>query len=384
MECRCGSRQLRLSMYPSLKGVSVFANEVTNDHSITRFYGHSLTAAIDSTDTLIWAVDRGLRLSAFNKPFREAVKRSTGEYPAEGMDILTVIDGHVDHARAFAKWRGCFERVLLGGKVILEQEMFGDHYECLMTPIRQDDSIVGVSVFCANISDRKDHEIALKDAYRQIGELKLMALRAAMNPHLIFNTLNAIQGYILENDKENAVHYLSDFSRLIRGILHHAIQTHIPLREEIDLLRRYVGLERMRFDYKFDAHITVDSSVKDNVEIPSMIIQPFVENAIVHGLANKDGRGRIDLRVMREGDTLVIEIDDDGVGRKYAMARRRRMNPDHRSLGIELTSERMKLMGAVNPISFDIIDKHQGNKPTGTLVRILLPYRPIGGPHAHL
>src|SRR5690606_5910243 len=157
-----------------------------------------------------------------------------------------------------------------------------------MTPIRQDDSIVGVSVFCANISDRKDHEIALKDAYRQIGELKLMALRAAMNPHLIFNTLNAIQGYILENDKENAVHYLSDFSRLIRGILHHAIQTHIPLREEIDLLRRYVGLERMRFDYKFDAHITVDSSVKDNVEIPSMIIQPFVENAIVHGLANKD------------------------------------------------------------------------------------------------
>lgn len=362
-------------IYPSRNGLSVYGRDITEKKEIEKKLRQSqanLTATINNTETLIWSVDRDLRLMSFNKPFDRCVTKKHGTHLKEGVNIIEQVLSE-ETAPKLAKWNEHFNHVLFGGTVILEETLFGVDFDCSLSPIKDGNKVIGISVFCYNSTERKKNERDLMDANKQIGDLKLMALRSVMNPHFIFSTLNSIQYYIIENDQVNAVNYLTAFSKLIRGILDNSINNTIKLSQEIEMLKLYVNLELMRFDNKFDFQFETDEGIDpDLVEIPSMLIQPFVENAILHGLANKADRGMLQIRLKKVSQKILFEIDDNGIGRDAAMNIRKKNLPNHKPFAITVTKERMKLINASDDMAMEIIDKKRDGKPDGTLVRIWL------------
>lgn len=207
-------------------------------------------------------------------------------------------------------------------------------------------------------------EVSLKD---------ISVKRAQINPHFFFNSLGSIQHLILHNKKNAALNYLNKFSKLARNVLESSYETTVTLAEEIELLRSYLELESLRFDKAFSYTITVADSVNANaVEIPLMLIQPFAENAIIHGLmGKKKGEKKLEFRFFMEREYLVIEIEDNGVGRFYEKPR----NSNKKSRGIEITKKRLKMRDTAytNKNSIEIIDKYDTqSQPSGTKVIIRL------------
>ena len=205
----------------------------------------------------------------------------------------------------------------------------------------------------------------------------MKALKAQMNPHFIFNCMNSINSYILENDKKMASDYLTKFSTLIRLILENSDKQNINLADELAMLETYMQLEQNRLDNKFDYHITVDPFIKTIAfEIPSLILQPFVENAIWHGLAHKKERGKINISIHKNSTGLICIIEDNGIGRSKASVLKQEQLIKHQSMGMKVTEDRLKLLNQLNMErpSVTIIDlfdeKHQ---PSGTRVEITIP-----------
>ncbi|MEQ8323754.1 MAG: histidine kinase [Vicingaceae bacterium] len=213
---------------------------------------------------------------------------------------------------------------------------------------------------------------------KRVLQSELQALRAQMNPHFTFNTLSSIQNYISKNDGENASKYLSKFAKLIRMIMENAKQTDVPLEDEMNALKLYLELESLRLRDKFDYKIEVDKEIDQQyTRIPSMLIQPYVENAIWHGITNKEGKGRLTVEVIKNGSYLKCIIDDDGIGRKAAMKISEKKKK-HISHGMSITSERLDLMNSLNQsdLNVRIEDKMNGSHaPTGTRVEIFIPLK---------
>lgn len=240
-----------------------------------------------------------------------------------------------------------------------------------LSPIVGRNGITGVSVFAEDVTERIQKERELASANKTIGELKLMALRSAMNPHFIFNALNSIQFFIAKNDRLNAINYLSTFSKLIRGILTNSVNNKVKLAEEIELLKHYVNLELLRFEDKFEVIFSISPELEiDNIEIPSLLIQPYVENAILHGLYNKSAKGTLKISIREDKDSVLFEIEDDGIGREAARKLRQQNFPQHKSMGTVLTEERLRVINMEEKASFEIVDLFDKEKSTGTLVRI--------------
>lgn len=361
-------------IYPSRHGLSVYSTNVSSKRLVEKKLRESeatLNAAVAHTEILMWSLDRSLRLVSFNRPLQTLVFQNREMDLHEGDDVTNILLATTGPER-LARWKGCLERVLLGATVILEQQLFGQHFQCSLSPIREADGVVGISVVAYNTSDQKKNERALAEAYKQIGELKLMALRSAMNPHFIFNILNSIQYYILESDTLNAVRYLAEFSKLIRSILENAANNSIRVAEELETLKLYVNLEKMRLENRFEFHLQVDGHVDLNARIPSMILQPFIENAIIHGLAHKKTPGTLQVRIREEGKEILCEVEDDGIGRAAASHLRQRSLP-HKPRATAMTIERINLLNMASNASISILDKHdRDGNPTGTLVRIRL------------
>jgi len=207
--------------------------------------------------------------------------------------------------------------------------------------------------------------------------LKLMALRSVMSPHFIFNVLNSIQFFIAKNDRLNAINYLSTFSKLVRSILTHSVNNKIRLSDEIEMLQNYIELEMTRFENKFTFSLSIDPEVKleeESIVIPSLLIQPYVENAILHGLYNKPENGELSIRINEENGMIFFEIEDNGIGREAAMKLRKQHFSSHVSMGINITEERLKLINQSHHTAFEIEDMMDGDKPRGTRVRIGIPY----------
>ena len=220
-------------------------------------------------------------------------------------------------------------------------------------------------------TDKRLHELEMREANKKIGELKLMALRSVMNPHFIFNVLNSIQYFITENDRLNAINYLSTFSQLIRSVLNHSVNNKISLSEEISLLRNYIDLERIRFENKFDYKINVGPNLEmDGIDIPSLLIQPYVENAILHGLYNKKEKGNLAIDIYEEEEKLFFKIEDDGIGRKAAAKLNLRKLAKHKSMGIKITEERLRLVNENEKVTCSIEDLKDENGSSGTRVLI--------------
>jgi ligand-binding sensor domain-containing protein len=188
---------------------------------------------------------------------------------------------------------------------------------------------------------------------QRMARLELSALRAQMNPHFVFNALGAIQYFIQTHDVESADKYLTRFGRLMREYLNYSRERMIPLNKEVELLEIYTDLERLRFEGLFTIDIEVDDElVMNEVFLPSMLIQPFVENAINHGLGERrDGMGKLEIHFYPKGDLLICEIRDNGIGRREAEKRKRK---GHQSKGMQIIRERVETINSSNLAKVEI------------------------------
>jgi LytS/YehU family sensor histidine kinase len=181
----------------------------------------------------------------------------------------------------------------------------------------------------------------------QESEMKL--LRSQMNPHFMFNVLNSINRFVLENDSTQASAYLTKFSRLMRLVLENSRSEKVTLENELAALSLYIDLEALRFKDKISYSLIVDPSVdKRFIRIPPLLIQPYVENAIWHGLMHRDEGGKIDIIVKQTNDNLLeVDIIDNGIGRHAALALKSKSATDKKSFGMQITSERLALVNTL-------------------------------------
>lgn len=209
--------------------------------------------------------------------------------------------------------------------------------------------------------------------------LKQKLLVSQMNPHFIFNSLNAIQNYIFKQDSLNAGNYLTQFSELIRMILDFSRKDYIAVESELKLLHTYLDLQKLRFENKFDYSIAVDKTIDTEfIFIPPMLAQPFIENAIEHGIYHKQEKGRLDIRLFYEGNQLIYEIEDNGIGIEEAMKLKNKLKSSYQSLATIITKERMTILGEQHKTAQDIeiIDKkNTTGHESGVKVRFSIPYK---------
>ncbi|NLL27504.1 MAG: histidine kinase [Bacteroidales bacterium] len=210
-------------------------------------------------------------------------------------------------------------------------------------------------------------------------DLEQRALRLQMNPHFIFNSLNSIQSYIISNETESAVNYLAKFSQLMRLILSTSREKYISLSQEILLLKYYIDMENMRFKNKFNYEIRVEGVIDtDKIGIPPMIIQPHVENAIIHGLLNKkNGNCNLFVQFWKQETHILCVIEDNGIGRDKAKEIKQNNGLLQKPQGIAITKERLDILNKdiKNKTTVEIIDlKDENDNPSGTRVRLIIPF----------
>ncbi|MGZ5191481.1 MAG: histidine kinase, partial [Flavisolibacter sp.] len=216
------------------------------------------------------------------------------------------------------------------------------------------------------------HEAEMK---QKIAETEMTALRAQMNPHFIFNCLNSIDNLIQNGEKEKATTYLAKFAKLIRAILENSKSNTIPCWKDLETLKLYLELEEFRCDKKFSYQLNIASEIlQGDYKVPPMIIQPYVENAILHGLLNKDtGTRRLAIDVSVEKNHINYSIEDTGIGRKQAEVYKQLNKPNYQSMGLDITRDRINLFNQRNNGSVTITDLYNENKEaTGTKVEVHL------------
>jgi two-component sensor histidine kinase len=218
-------------------------------------------------------------------------------------------------------------------------------------------------------------EEALKTAYnKQLAELEMQRMRSQMNPHFMFNSLNSIKHYILKNEREKASDYLSNFANLIRSILNFSHAQFITLEDEINTLKTYIELEQLRFSKGFDYEITIEDSVNPKeVLVQPLIFQPYIENAIWHGLMHKDQDRMLHLNCKIVAQQLICTIEDNGIGRNKA-SQIRSKSATKKSYGLQITEARMKSQDASADIVIEDLYNSDG-LATGTKVTLILPIK---------
>lgn len=219
-----------------------------------------------------------------------------------------------------------------------------------------------------------------KQAKLEIEKLRAeqRALQAQMNPHFMYNALSSIQELVFQEDRIEAVSNIALFAQLMRSILNQSAQEFIPLSEEVQTLRIYLELEALRFEDRLEFHIEVDPSITlEACVIPPLLIQPFAENAIKHGLLNKEpAGGQLTLRFNKHERGVTCSVEDNGVGREMAAKMRDKRSPLHRSFGLQAVQDRIRLINSnrKEPITWSITDLYDAQKqPAGTRVDIVIP-----------
>ncbi len=229
-------------------------------------------------------------------------------------------------------------------------------------------------IFRLKIDSVKKEERLKTEYNKRLAELELTNLRSQMNPHFMFNSLNSIKHYILKNEKEKAAEYLSNFAQLVRDILNYSKVEVITLDDEIKTLKRYIELEQMRFNQGFECEFFIDPLVdKCQIQVQPLILQPFVENAIWHGLMHKSTDRKLEIRITLANNKLLCQVKDNGIGRRQAEIIQSRSGIK-KSYGISITQLRIQQNDKDARVEvLDLMDT-SGN-PSGTQVNIKLPYR---------
>jgi sensor histidine kinase YesM len=223
--------------------------------------------------------------------------------------------------------------------------------------------IVGLLIWKWRVRQRFRKEEQL----RKQRELELTAIRSQMNPHFLFNSLNSVQNLVQQNKGREAHLYLADFAGLIRKVLHNSEKEEVSLAEEVEMVEQYLNLEKLRFDFNFT--ISIDKEIDShNTLVPSMLLQPFVENAVIHGLQSKPENRDLKIEIRRKESAIKISIEDNGIGREEA----RKIAKAKNGKGSKLIQERLKILqekqGEMYSLkTIDLEDE------SGTRVEILIP-----------
>jgi tetratricopeptide (TPR) repeat protein len=203
--------------------------------------------------------------------------------------------------------------------------------------------------------------------------LALKSLRSQMNPHFIFNALNSVNHFIAQQDERTANKFLSEFSQLMRLVMENSQEDFIPLTKEQEILSLYLKLEHYRFRDKFEYEIKIDESINpESIEVPPMLIQPYIENAVWHGLRYKETKGKLLLHFLKEGSHLVVHIQDDGIGRKRSAELKTQNQKKHNSTGIRNIQERLAIINKVYRTNYHV-NIQDASAGSGTHVSIHFP-----------
>lgn len=208
--------------------------------------------------------------------------------------------------------------------------------------------------------------------------LALRSLRSQMNPHFIFNALNSVNSFISRSDERTANKYLADFSRLMRAVMENSQHDFVPLSSEINIIKLYLALEHFRFKDKYNYRLEIDETIDvDEYEIPPMLIQPYIENAIWHGLRYKETMGMLAVAFVMEDDKLMVVIEDDGIGRTKSQEIKTNNQKTNRSTGLKNTRNRLKILNEMYHTDFRVAisDLYEDKEDTGTKVTIEIPRR---------
>lgn len=284
--------------------------------------------SVQSRDNVLM---RSVQAEAYRKQFRDSVEHAMKLAQSEGMRLRAELEG---------------ERRL---KQVL---VFGVALPVILA--------LGLIVLIIDRRRRQSHHS------RDAAVLNMKVLRTQMNPHFIFNALNSINHYVQENERDLASGFLTKFARLMRLVLESSRHDEVPLAEDLEALRIYMELEQSRMNGKFDYSIEVDAAI-DQAEtmVPPLVLQPFVENAIWHGISRKEGKGYIKLIVRKYPDRLTMSVEDDGVGRGSSSTH---PPPDgaspKASLGTTITQDRLSLLGKQRggEAGFRFMDLEQGTR----------------------
>lgn len=206
--------------------------------------------------------------------------------------------------------------------------------------------------------------------------LALKSLRSQMNPHFIFNALNSVNSFISSNDQRTANKYLADFSKLMRSVLENSEKDFVPLNEEIEVLSLYIKLEHHRFNNKFDYAIEIDSSlVVDSYKVPPMLIQPYLENAVWHGLRYKEEKGFLKVNISANNEAVIVLIEDNGIGRTKSQELKTKNQKQTESMGLKNIQARLNIINEIykTDLKVDVSDLDTQTKE-GTKVRIAIPF----------
>lgn len=222
--------------------------------------------------------------------------------------------------------------------------------------------------------EREEQALREKQIFHELLELEANALRAQMNPHFIYNCMNSIKALIQNDDKIQSIQYLTTFSKLIRKLFNNSDRRQISLYEEIETCRLYIELESMRLNGKLNYNFCIDPNLDTkSLMVPALIIQPFIENAIWHGVVPKD-RGTINISVAGNIEAITCEVDDNGIGRERSRLGKPITPVIHESKGVRLSQQRLNLEKMLNDTnaSIEIVDKYQDGIATGT--RVILTF----------
>lgn len=217
----------------------------------------------------------------------------------------------------------------------------------------------------------------LSELNRKVSEITQANLRQQMNPHFIFNTLNSIQYYMYQHDKIATNNYLTKFSTLMRKVLDNSRNTSVPLSDELSAVNLYLELEKLRFRDKFEYSITIDDEIDPLMhKIPTMLIQPYVENSINHGLIPGEGKGLVSIDLKLMDGFILCTIEDNGIGRDASREMNKKRGENHNSLGTQITASRLDLVNELYGSDLKIVYtdlKNEKNEPQGTKVEIHIP-----------
>lgn len=237
--------------------------------------------------------------------------------------------------------------------------------------------VTGTIVFIYFLRRNQKQKLKAAELQTKIASTRLVALKAQMNPHFIFNSLNTTQNFIMSSQKKEAYTYLAKFAKLLRLVLQSSNHSFIPLKDELTQLELYLKLESIRFADKFSYEIIIDQELKEaELEIPGMVIQPILENAILHGLVNQpEHAGQLELRLeYQKPQQVVCMVTDNGVGRKKASEIKQKKESIYQPVALPNVLERLEILTG-HRASIKVEDLYDETEPTGTRVVVTLPAR---------
>ena len=211
---------------------------------------------------------------------------------------------------------------------------------------------------------------------KELAEYEQKALHLQMNPHFVFNCLGSISSFIAQNGTDIAVKYLAKFAKLMRLTLEYSKESLIPIDKEIESLQNYLELEQLRFNNKFDFAITKNINIEDDMALPPLLLQPFVENAIIHGLIPKDEKGKININFTIEYESLICTIEDNGIGFDKSKALKESLISAHKSMALDITKKRLEMIetSTTKKAKVEILEiKNEKDEVLGTRVVLNLP-----------